>query len=81
MVGRAQLIHHTINNFNTAPDKLAISRIQSNVSSLEQERERRLREAETALKSTLPPSRYIIAMSMAMSPNNKAQEKKKGTTC
>ncbi|KAI0870981.1 Spc24 subunit of Ndc80-domain-containing protein [Hypoxylon argillaceum] len=46
----ASLIHHTINNFNTAPDKLAISRIQSNVSSLEQERDRRLRDAEAALK-------------------------------
>ncbi|KAI1163277.1 Spc24 subunit of Ndc80-domain-containing protein [Nemania serpens] len=46
----ATLIHHTINNFNTAPDKLAIGRIQSNVSSLEQERDRRLRDAEVALK-------------------------------
>ncbi|KAI0203797.1 Spc24 subunit of Ndc80-domain-containing protein [Astrocystis sublimbata] len=46
----ATLIHHTINNFNTAPDKLAISRIQNNVSSLEHERERRLRDAESALK-------------------------------
>ncbi|KAI1184141.1 Spc24 subunit of Ndc80-domain-containing protein [Nemania serpens] len=46
----ATLIHHTINNFNTAPDKLAIARIQSNVSSLEQERDRRLRDAEVALK-------------------------------
>ncbi|KAF2969523.1 hypothetical protein GQX73_g4041 [Xylaria multiplex] len=49
----ATLIHHTINNFNTAPDKLAISRIQNNVSSLEQERERRLRDAEAALKEYL----------------------------
>ncbi|KAI1119446.1 Spc24 subunit of Ndc80-domain-containing protein [Nemania sp. NC0429] len=46
----ASLIHHTINNFNTAPDKLAIGRIQNNVSSLEQERDRRLRDAEVALK-------------------------------
>ncbi|KAI1177484.1 Spc24 subunit of Ndc80-domain-containing protein [Nemania sp. FL0916] len=46
----ATLIHHTINNFNTTPDKLAISRIQNNVSSLEQERDRRLRDAEAALK-------------------------------
>ncbi|KAI1204002.1 Spc24 subunit of Ndc80-domain-containing protein [Nemania serpens] len=46
----ASLIHHTINNFNTAPDKLAIARIQSNVSSLEQERDKRLRDAEVALK-------------------------------
>ncbi|KAI1333082.1 Spc24 subunit of Ndc80-domain-containing protein [Xylariaceae sp. FL0255] len=46
----ATLIHHTINNFNTAPDKLAISRIQGNLESLEQERERRVRDAESALK-------------------------------
>ncbi|GAP86865.1 putative kinetochore protein spc24 [Rosellinia necatrix] len=46
----ATLIHHTINNFNTVPDKLAISRIQSNVSSLEHEREKRLRDADAALK-------------------------------
>ncbi|KAI1341576.1 Spc24 subunit of Ndc80-domain-containing protein [Xylariaceae sp. FL0016] len=46
----ATLIHHTIRNFNTGPDKAAISRIQGNMSSLDQEREKRLREAETALK-------------------------------
>ncbi|KAI0147602.1 Spc24 subunit of Ndc80-domain-containing protein [Xylariaceae sp. FL1272] len=46
----ATLIHHTINNFNTAPDKIAISRIHENIDLLQQERERRVREAETALK-------------------------------
>ncbi|KAI0022522.1 Spc24 subunit of Ndc80-domain-containing protein [Xylariomycetidae sp. FL0641] len=46
----ATLIHHTINNFNIAPDKFAISRIQGNLSTLDQEREKRVREADSALK-------------------------------
>ncbi|KAI0482858.1 Spc24 subunit of Ndc80-domain-containing protein [Xylariaceae sp. FL0804] len=46
----ATLIHHTINNFNINPDKSAISRIQSSLGSLEQEREKRVRDAESALK-------------------------------
>ncbi|KXJ95252.1 Spc24 subunit of Ndc80-domain-containing protein [Microdochium bolleyi] len=46
----ATLIHHTINNFNTAPDKLAISRIHDSLSTLRQARELRAREAEASLK-------------------------------
>ncbi|KAI0013085.1 Spc24 subunit of Ndc80-domain-containing protein [Xylariaceae sp. FL0662B] len=46
----ATLIHHTINNFNIAPDKLAISRIHDSLSTLKQARELRVREAETSLK-------------------------------
>ncbi|KAH9909122.1 Spc24-domain-containing protein [Xylariomycetidae sp. FL2044] len=46
----ATLIHHTINNFNTAPDKLAISRVHDSLSTLKQARELRMREAETSLK-------------------------------
>lgn len=47
-----QLIHHTINNFNIAPDKIAISRVQDSLSTLKQARELRIRDAESSLKST-----------------------------
>ncbi|KAI2622250.1 Spc24-domain-containing protein [Hypomontagnella submonticulosa] len=46
----ATLIHHTINNFNIAPDKLAVSRIGDSLSTLKQARELRIRDAETSLK-------------------------------
>ncbi|KAI1766244.1 Spc24 subunit of Ndc80-domain-containing protein [Hypoxylon sp. FL1150] len=46
----ATLIGHTINNFNIAPDKLAVSRITDSLSTLRQARELRIREAETSLK-------------------------------
>ncbi|CAM1511195.1 Fc.00g087080.m01.CDS01 [Cosmosporella sp. VM-42] len=46
----ATLIHHTINNFNIAPDKLAVARISESISTLQQARDLRVREAETALK-------------------------------
>jgi kinetochore protein Spc24 len=49
-----QLIHHTIGNFNILPDKLAVSRINESLSTLQQARDLRLREAENALKSKLP---------------------------
>ena len=46
-----QLIHHTIGNFNILPDKQAVSRINESLSALQQARDLRLREAESALKS------------------------------
>ncbi|KAI0380078.1 Spc24-domain-containing protein [Hypomontagnella monticulosa] len=46
----ATLIHHTINNFNIAPDKLAVSRIGDSLSTLKQARELRIRDAESSLK-------------------------------
>ncbi|KAE8444520.1 kinetochore-associated Ndc80 complex subunit spc24 [Mollisiaceae sp. DMI_Dod_QoI] len=46
----ATLIHHTIGNFNIQPDKLAVSRINESLSTLQQARELRVREAESALK-------------------------------
>ncbi|KAG6011146.1 kinetochore-associated Ndc80 complex subunit spc24 [Claviceps pusilla] len=46
----ATLIHHTINNFNIQPDKLAVSRISESLSTLQQARDLRMREAESALK-------------------------------
>lgn len=52
---RSQLIRHTIDNFNIHPDKQAVARINESLSTLQQARELRLREAENALKST---SRY-----------------------
>ncbi|KAF8859097.1 Spc24-domain-containing protein [Acephala macrosclerotiorum] len=46
----ATLIHHTIGNFNIQPDKLAVARINESLSTLQQARELRVREAESALK-------------------------------
>lgn len=46
----ATLIHHTINNFNIQPDKLAVSRIGESLSTLQQARDLRMREVETSLK-------------------------------
>ena len=48
-----QLIHDTIGNFNIQPDKTAISRIHESLSTLHQARELRVKEAESALTSTL----------------------------
>ncbi|RDW90362.1 putative kinetochore protein spc24 [Aspergillus mulundensis] len=44
------LIHHTIGNFNIAPDKQAVSRINDSLATLQQSRELRMREAESALR-------------------------------
>ncbi|RDL35749.1 putative SPC24 Outer kinetochore protein-part of Ndc80p complex [Venustampulla echinocandica] len=46
----ATLIHHTISNFNIQPDKLAVARINDSLSTLQQARDLRAREAESALK-------------------------------
>ena len=51
----AQLIHHTIGNFNIHPDKIAIGRINESLSTLQQARDLRVREASNALKSTDAP--------------------------
>ncbi|UNI22008.1 putative kinetochore protein spc24, variant 2 [Purpureocillium takamizusanense] len=47
---RAQLIHHTINNFNIQPDKLAVARVTESLSTLQQARDLRVRDAEAALR-------------------------------
>ncbi|KAG7288041.1 putative kinetochore protein spc24 [Staphylotrichum longicolle] len=44
------LIRHTISNFNIAPDKAAVSRVSESLSTLQQARDLRLREAETSLR-------------------------------
>ncbi|KAH7189265.1 putative kinetochore protein SPC24 [Fusarium flagelliforme] len=46
----ATLIHHTIENFNIAPDKTAVSRVTESLSTLQQARDLRVREAESSLK-------------------------------
>jgi len=56
----ATLIHHTIGNFNILPDKLAVSRINESLSTLQQARDLRVREAESALKKL---SRTLTALS------------------
>ncbi|GAB1318780.1 putative kinetochore protein spc24 [Madurella fahalii] len=44
------LIRHTIANFNIAPDKTAVSRVSESLSTLQQARDLRLREAEASLR-------------------------------
>ncbi|KAL4941255.1 putative kinetochore protein spc24 [Aspergillus oleicola] len=44
------LIHHTIGNFNIAPDKQAVSRINDSLTTLQQSRDLRMREAESSLR-------------------------------
>ncbi|PLN83638.1 Spc24-domain-containing protein [Aspergillus taichungensis] len=46
----ATLIHHTIGNFNIHPDKQAVTRINDSLSTLQQSRDLRMREAESALR-------------------------------
>ncbi|KAK2865392.1 kinetochore-associated Ndc80 complex subunit spc24 [Arthroderma sp. PD_2] len=46
----ATLIHHTITNFNIQPDKLALSRINDSLSSLQQSRDLRFQEVENSLR-------------------------------
>ncbi|PSR78028.1 Spc24 subunit of Ndc80-domain-containing protein [Coniella lustricola] len=46
----ATLIHHTIQNFNIAPDKLAVSRVNESLSTLNQARDLRIKASETALR-------------------------------
>lgn len=45
-----QLIHHTIENFNIGPDKHAVSRVNESLSTLNQARDLRIKDAETALR-------------------------------
>lgn len=45
-----QLIRHTVENFNIQPDKLAIARINESLSTLQQSRDLRIRDAENALR-------------------------------
>ncbi|KAK4112142.1 Spc24-domain-containing protein [Canariomyces notabilis] len=44
------LIRHTIANFNIAPDKAAVARVSESLSTLQQARELRVREAESSLR-------------------------------
>ncbi|GES57222.1 Spc24-domain-containing protein [Aspergillus terreus] len=46
----ATLIHHTIGNFNIHPDKQAVTRINDSLSTLQQSRDLRIRDAESALR-------------------------------
>ncbi|PGH06233.1 hypothetical protein AJ80_08202 [Polytolypa hystricis UAMH7299] len=46
----AELIRHTIGNFNIHPDKQAITRLTDSLSSLQQSRDLRIREGEIALR-------------------------------
>ncbi|TPX06976.1 uncharacterized protein E0L32_011121 [Thyridium curvatum] len=46
----ATLIRHTVKNFNIFPDKEAVSRVSESLSTLQQARDLRLREAENSLK-------------------------------
>ncbi|PYH87377.1 Spc24-domain-containing protein [Aspergillus ellipticus CBS 707.79] len=52
------LIHHTIGNFNIHPDKQAVTRINDSLATLQQSRDLRTREAESALRKL---SRHLSA--------------------
>lgn len=45
-----QLIHHTIDNFNIQPDKVAVARVNESLSTLQQARDLRIKDAENALR-------------------------------
>ncbi|CAK7212405.1 putative kinetochore protein spc24 [Sporothrix bragantina] len=45
-----QLIQHTVDNFNTAPDKAAVARIKESLSTLQEARQLQVEQAEAALK-------------------------------
>ncbi|PWY89528.1 Spc24-domain-containing protein [Aspergillus sclerotioniger CBS 115572] len=55
----AGLINHTIGNFNIHPDKQAVTRINDSLAALQQSRELRTREAESALRKL---SRHLSAL-------------------
>ncbi|KAK7704604.1 putative kinetochore protein spc24 [Diaporthe eres] len=46
----ATLIHHTIQNFNIGPDKVAVARINDSLSTLQQARDLQRQEADSALR-------------------------------
>ncbi|KIX97236.1 uncharacterized protein Z520_07351 [Fonsecaea multimorphosa CBS 102226] len=54
------LIRATISNFNIAPDKAALSRVNDSLSTLQQSRELRIRDAETVLRKL---SRQLATLS------------------
>ncbi|KAJ5508335.1 hypothetical protein N7527_010478 [Penicillium freii] len=54
------LIHHTIGNFNIHPDKQAVTRINDSLSTLQQSRDLRIREAESAMRKL---SRHLNSLS------------------
>ncbi|EXJ65744.1 kinetochore protein spc24 [Cladophialophora psammophila CBS 110553] len=54
------LIRATISNFNIAPDKAALSRVNDSLSTLQQSRELRIRDAENALRKL---SRHLATLS------------------
>lgn len=47
----SQLIQHTVENFNIQPDKLALSRINESLTTLQQARDLRIRECRSTLNS------------------------------
>lgn len=55
-----QLIHHTIGNFNIHPDKQAVTRVNDSLSNLQQSRELRISDVESALRKL---SRHLHSLS------------------
>ncbi|KAI6245023.1 putative kinetochore protein spc24 [Erysiphe necator] len=55
----AKLIQHTIENFNIQPDKLALSRINESLTTLQQARDLRVRECRSTLNKL---SRTLITL-------------------
>ena len=61
-----QLVQSTMTNFHIDTDKIAIGRINESLATLQQARDLRIREAETALKST-----YKLAVHLMLCQSNK----------
>jgi len=80
---KIQLIHHTIGNFNIQPDKLAVARINESLSTLQQARDLRVREAESAVKSTLTqctnPAQILTVNRTLPNPHNTQQSPSRNT--
>lgn len=61
-----KLVQSTMTNFHIDTDKIAIGRINESLATLQQARDLRIREAETALKST-----YKLAVHLMLCQSNK----------
>ena len=61
-----QLVQSTMTNFHIDTDKIAIGRINESLSTLQQARDLRIREAESALKST-----HKLAVRLILCQSNK----------
>ncbi len=69
-----QLIRHTISNFNTTPDKAALTRLSECLSTLHQARDLRLREAETSLRKLARAQSTLTAQHAELTASHSSAE-------